>query len=402
MAYKEIGQNLLILSIALFIGILLMEFVLRMVSPPVHTGVGTSQTEKANIYGWAPISNSIEVFINPDTGKKSYFKINSHGWKDVEHQFKKPSGVIRLLFLGDSITYGVVGLNDLYTRKIESLLIKQGFSNVEVISMGVGGWGTDQELEALEAEGLKYEPDFVIYEFSGNDVTDILKPEEGPGSSKISSAKVFKYRLVRGNLAKIKLYPQSERTSLTRQIKKILLKSAIIFNMNIIKQKLSWQYEAAKLKHWWDDRPMNAIATYYSDYSDVKSEDVNGGWMLLEALIVRMKAVSENNKSKFLVFSEEGENGKRMWNIKHGWLQTEGTSEYVVSKDGRKYPADTRRPLKKLKEICERNGIPLIEPKREYARYEYDCHPNGAGNEAMAQDVVDFLVNWEPFLKRVR
>ena len=79
MAYKEIRQNLLILSITLFIGILLMEFVLRMVSPPVHAGVGTSQTEKANIYGWAPISNSVEVFINPDTGKKSYFKINSHG-----------------------------------------------------------------------------------------------------------------------------------------------------------------------------------------------------------------------------------------------------------------------------------------------------------------------------------
>jgi len=51
---------------------------------------------------------------------------------------------------------------------------------------------------------------------------------------------------------------------------------------------------------------------------------------------------------------------------------------------------------------ARRLGIPLIEPKRQYDRYDNDYHTNKVGNERMAQDIVDFLVGWEPFLEKLR
>jgi len=41
-----------------------------------------------------------------------------------------------------------------------------------VLNIRYGGWGTDQSIEALQTEGLAYEPDYVILEFTRNDLTD--------------------------------------------------------------------------------------------------------------------------------------------------------------------------------------------------------------------------------------
>lgn len=403
--------NFLLLLVTIICGLLTMEFVLRLVSPPAKIGVGTSQTEKAKIYGWTLSPNSRETFINPDTGEKSYFFTNSQGWKDVEHRFKKPKDVTRLLFLGDSGTYGVVGLNDLYTRQVEILLKKLGFYNVEVISMGVGGWGTDQELEALYREGLRYEPDFVIYQFSGNDVTDNLYPIETTASREVHWKKVFKYKLKNGTLEKIKLCPKAESLSMGDKIRKFLLKSVLIYKLNklknIILEYLSKSgllanpaYEAMKKNHWWDKYPIDPLNTYYKYGSIDESKTLSEGWSLMEALIVKMEEVCQSNSAGFLIFSADGENGNRVWNIKMKLIQTDGVSDFVIF-HGKKYLVDMKAPLKKLKEICKKNNIPLIEPKREYERYDYDPHPNRKGNLSMAQDIVDFLISWEPFLKKM-
>jgi len=167
--------------------LIVSEFILSIVAPPRHIRAGTLDSPKAKIYGWAPLPDNHDFIVNPDTGKKSYFVTNSQGWRDVEHNFKKPHGILRILFLGDSNTWRYVPLDDLYTRKTETLLKDKGFNNIEVISIGACGWGTDQLLEALMAEGLKYEPDLVIYQFCDNDIFDNLEPSENSGSNSTGS-----------------------------------------------------------------------------------------------------------------------------------------------------------------------------------------------------------------------
>jgi len=157
-------------------------------------------------------------------------------------------------------------------------------------------------------------------------------------------------------------------------------------------------YEATKKDHWWNQYPVNPLGPYFGRRVGKEPETLQKAWKLFEALIVKMKWISEENNAKFVVFSEEGDNGIRLWSIKWNRIQTDGSSDFVF-RDGIKYAVDWKRPLKNLEKICKRNGIPLIKPVRQYDRYDYDPHPNKIGNERMAQDVVDFLIKWKPFHK---
>jgi hypothetical protein len=71
-----------------------------------------------------------------------------------------PKEKFRILFLGDSVLWGI----GYHTKVIEDNL------NVEVINAGVPGYTTYQELEFLKAYGLDMNPDLVIIGFALNDV----------------------------------------------------------------------------------------------------------------------------------------------------------------------------------------------------------------------------------------
>jgi hypothetical protein len=80
---------------------------------------------------------------------------------------EKPSGVFRVIALGDSTTEGFeVAQNDTYTAVLERYLKKYGV-NAEVFNTRTSGFGTAEELLYLENEGIKYNPDAVVLGFFG-------------------------------------------------------------------------------------------------------------------------------------------------------------------------------------------------------------------------------------------
>jgi len=92
------------------------------------------------------------------TGYEIEYRINSMGLRDDETTYEKPEGIFRIVLIGDSYTFG-------YGVPIEkhfSTLLEGYFNNVETINMGVDGFGIDQELLHLRAEGFRYEPDLVL------------------------------------------------------------------------------------------------------------------------------------------------------------------------------------------------------------------------------------------------
>jgi len=386
-----VKKNLLLLAGTSLVCLVLLEVVLRFASPPIVTGVGTTRAPKAKLYGWAELPSTRGHFIHPDTGKVVYFPINSQGWKDVEHAFEKPSGTIRILFLGDSGTFGVVSLEDLYTRQVERLL-KDGGHNVEVISIGIGGWGTDQELEALEREGVKYQPDLVVYQFTNNDLYDNINPKEGLPPSDIFWEKPFKYELADGKLTRVLLEPRPERSGFRVWVRKLVYQSALLYNLNRIRHR---RKDLAGLKD-----AQNKIAPDDVYAAGEQNAECQRAWKLTEALIVRMKEVAEQHGARFLAFAAEGEPGHRHWLLRWNRIHTDGKSDWVIWQ-GKQYPIDWQRSLKDLGKVCGRLGVPVIAPKREIERYEHDPHPNAAGNLAMAQDIVDFLKEWPPFVQMV-
>lgn len=91
---------------------------------------------------------------------------NSAGFRDREHEKKKPPGVKRLVVLGDSVTEGSgVEGDDIFSSRLQKSLGPR----YEVINLGMSGLNTPQEVHILEVEGLGYDPDVVIVNFVLND-----------------------------------------------------------------------------------------------------------------------------------------------------------------------------------------------------------------------------------------
>jgi lysophospholipase L1-like esterase len=102
---------------------------------------------------------------------------NSRGYRATrEFAVPKPASARRILFLGDSFTFGQ-GVEDHETfaaqteRRLKQLCPT---TELEVVNAGVPGFSTSQELALLEAEGLALRPDVVVLAFYGNDPEDNL------------------------------------------------------------------------------------------------------------------------------------------------------------------------------------------------------------------------------------
>jgi len=106
------------------------------------------------------------------------FRINAMGIRsDADFPFEKPPGVIRIVGLGDSFTQGYeVDLEETYLYRLERILRGRGHP-VEVINLGVSGYGTAEELIMLKEFGLRFDPDVVILAYFQNDLEDNIRSD---------------------------------------------------------------------------------------------------------------------------------------------------------------------------------------------------------------------------------
>jgi len=85
---------------------------------------------------------------------------------------KRP-GEYRILFLGDSFTFGEgVGADDTYVALVERELNRDGFAGVTTVNAGVLGYGTLQETALLDRLEPVVRPDAVVLAFFENDFND--------------------------------------------------------------------------------------------------------------------------------------------------------------------------------------------------------------------------------------
>ncbi|MFA7294451.1 MAG: hypothetical protein WC060_03345 [Candidatus Omnitrophota bacterium] len=86
------------------------------------------------------------------------YAINSKGFRDKEVPESRFSGEFRMVALGESNVFGEgINYGERFTEIIENSL-----KNVEVINMGVWGFGADQSLLQLERDGIKFKADVVV------------------------------------------------------------------------------------------------------------------------------------------------------------------------------------------------------------------------------------------------
>jgi hypothetical protein len=108
---------------------------------------------------------------------RAFVRINSAGFRDDERTVAKSSGTYRVVVLGDSFTEAVqVPLKDAFPKVAERLLAScpalRG-RKVEVLNLGVRGFGTVQEAELMALRGWDYAPDAVVVAiYPENDLQD--------------------------------------------------------------------------------------------------------------------------------------------------------------------------------------------------------------------------------------
>lgn len=162
--------NYLLATVSLVATLIVAELVLRTVTP-VDSRRPFEFRIPHPILGWVLQPNT--TYLNETPEGKVSVTYNSQGWRDVEHAVKKPDGVFRILVVGDSFMEAdSVELNDTFARRVEDIAHATG-RHVEVINMGVAGYGTLQEYLVFRDIGRLYHPDLVLVAFfDGNDLAN--------------------------------------------------------------------------------------------------------------------------------------------------------------------------------------------------------------------------------------
>lgn len=106
---------------------------------------------------------------------------NSRGLRDRDYPDRPPSGVTRILCVGDSITFAQnVPLEATFAKRMEERLNARRDGRVwEVLNGGVSGYNACNEEAFLRDIGFSYHPDIVVWEYTLNDLDDPWRPYVG-------------------------------------------------------------------------------------------------------------------------------------------------------------------------------------------------------------------------------
>jgi hypothetical protein len=385
---REKKFGLLTIMITIGLCVIIGELVLRRVLPASRMNRTTGY---AYIYGWAMPPNSI-VEWQVD-GKQLHESINSDGFRDVEHDIASTKG--RILIIGDSYTAGIgVSLDQLYTRQLQAMLP----ANVEVISMGIGGIGTDQELLMLEHQGLAYRPEIVILQFyTGNDPLNNLY---GHLFGNPSVPKPY-FRLEGENLFQVPFHPSvSWKAHLFdfRLIEKLnTLRHVIMGDQKVMaansKQESKDVFAAIETLDLFD---IEKDYSPYSLYVEKYSRKIEYAWDLTEALIFEMDKICHRAGSDFLVFPA-------LWQI--------DLADESMSKSGKhgNYVLYPERAFEELRQRIEKHSIKMVQSRSAFKRavaengienylIPGDNHWNARGHRLAAETIYQYLTNSDFYL----
>jgi lysophospholipase L1-like esterase len=170
-------RNLLLLLASLFFLLLAAELVTRLVDPRIPFqgeddavwSIHRRSPDPVLVYEPRPGARSSRPRVW-DNGQTVTYSINTLGLRDREGiTVDKPPGTRRVIFLGDSVTFGLeVDLEETLVKQVERLL----GPGVECLNLGVSGYSPLQEVTLLESKGLGLDPDLVVVCYNLNDPVD--------------------------------------------------------------------------------------------------------------------------------------------------------------------------------------------------------------------------------------
>jgi len=104
---------------------------------------------------------------------RAVVRINDQGMRaDRDFSLQKPEGVSRIAIFGDSYFLGYeADIEDIAATRLEEDL-RAANCPVEVLNFSVSGFGAGEMLRTLEAKGMAFQPDVVIFQWHHTDPDD--------------------------------------------------------------------------------------------------------------------------------------------------------------------------------------------------------------------------------------
>ena len=158
---------LLLAALSIAVPLLVAELALQ---PFAAVEPRTRLFQKDAELGWTMVPGTSDLWSGVT------ISVNSKGLRGPEIDYARAGDALRILYLGDSVTFGysIEAHSDTYPYLVEDLLERQLGRRVETVNAAVSGYSPWQQRLFLEREGLRYEPDLVVVGFVLNDVTEKL------------------------------------------------------------------------------------------------------------------------------------------------------------------------------------------------------------------------------------
>jgi len=388
-------KNLPIILASILISLILMEIILRQFFFPV--AVSSDYRRPDPVLGWRLEPNihitvqNIEFTIPIET--------NSEGWRDVEHTFQKPPGTFRIVVLGDSFMEAYsVALDDAFHRQLQTLINDSQNTEVEVINLGVGGYGTLQEYLAFAEEGIRYQPDLVLLAFyTTNDVrnnslalesqfSEGLKVESRPfllpGGSDDWEVTIFDYK---GMLEQYEANRAAANAQKPWYAWGNLALSRLINEVKIQQARRSWTRNEDAI----DDQLYSWIAVNRCQMTD----EYQQAWDITERIFTRLNREVQESGAKLVVFDVPGIHE----------VDSKYMAEVSALDPNHEYCLDTLPGNAYLDNMLSDLGIPLVDLVPAFRQEEniegvelfrsIDQHWNEAGHALAAEEVYRYLLN---------
>lgn len=177
-AYRYLQRErdkIILLFFSIFISLIAAEMATRTFDP-----LGISYFEEAGKYHLDKEPDSVLVYKHMPGLTRIYqgveVSINERGLRD-RAPTKKREGELRLLLLGDSVTFGWgVPVAQTFSRRLEAILSLRLERPVRTVNAGVGSYNTVQEYAFLKKYAYTIEPDIVSLLYVTNDIEPNYPP----------------------------------------------------------------------------------------------------------------------------------------------------------------------------------------------------------------------------------
>ena len=394
--------RLAIVLVSTTVALLLVELGLWILDiVPTRSPYATQFIEHDSVRGWRNVPGATGYYTTDEF--HTPLRYNERGFRGPLPDAGATRGRYRVVMLGDSFVEAFTVLehervSEVLERRLASSDTGTG---VEVIALGTSGYANDQQLLWLEREAISYEPDLVVLMFYYNDIWGNINDEYSFGPKPRYTVEGDSLCLENvpvpvpdpraGSQESI---PRRAAVWLTEHSRIASLGSRVAKSspgVRSIAIRLGLAEESARIAF---DGPSSEIPSEFLPYGEPGLPAVDSAWMVTEALIARMRTISQGAGANFLVFY-----------IPFRSTVQRGAGATPEDRSLPDIPLGADSVLRRLESVCARHSIDCVDPTgafvaaaRERASagerlyFNYDWHWTAGGHALAGELLADHIV----------